>query len=280
VAERYLAALVDGDRLRAGDAIGDGLSAGLDAPTLVLEVLAPAQRELGCLWQERELTVAQEHHGTEITREELERVRRARRPARSLDASALVCAAPGERHTLPARCFAALLDCAGWEVDFLGEAPPVEDVVGFVAWRRPRLVALSATLSEHLPPLAALCRTLRGSGAGSTLLVGGAAVAGRTAESLGADLLAVEAAPGLAMAAGLLAAPTAPPDLPTYLDRVGRRIHAARRAAGISQSALAERAGLARPYLGAIERGRQNITLDSALRIAAALGLSTTELLA
>ncbi len=279
LAGRYLAALLAGERKRAAAAVGDGLEAGLDALALVVDVLAPAQRELGRLWHQQELTVAQEHRATEITREELERVRRARRPTRPVGASAVVCAAPGETHSLPARFFATLLDCAGWEVEFLGEAPPAEDLVAFVARRRPRLVALSVTLLENLPAVAALGRALRGIELGPPLLVGGAAVAGRTAESLGADLLAAEAAPGLALAAGLIAPPS-PPDLPTYLVRVGRRIHAGRLAAGLSQATLAERAGLARPYLGAVERGRQNITLEAALKIAAALGLSMTELLA
>jgi len=52
-----------------------------------------------------------------------------------------------------------------------------------------------------------------------------------------------------------------------------------RKEQGLSQEALADRAGLHRTYVGAVERGERNITLVSANRIARALGLELSELL-
>jgi len=279
LAERYLAAVAAGDRDRAASAVRAGLDAGLDAAALLVDVLAPAQREIGRLWHGEQLTIAQEHRATEITREEMERVRLARRPARRTGAAAVVCAAPGEVHSLPALFFATLLDDQGWEVEFLGEAPPGDELVAHVAHRRPRLVALSVTLSANLDAVESVCRGLRGLDPQPYLMVGGAAVANRAAAELGADAVAADARTGLGLAAGLVA-PQPLPDLPTYLATVGRRIHAGRLAAGLSQASLAERSGLTRPYFGAVERGRQNFTLEAALKIAGALGLSLTDLLA
>ena len=50
--------------------------------------------------------------------------------------------------------------------------------------------------------------------------------------------------------------------------------------AGLSQEALADRAGLHRTYVSSIERGERNITLENIFRLANALGADPRELFA
>lgn len=53
-----------------------------------------------------------------------------------------------------------------------------------------------------------------------------------------------------------------------------------RLAIGLSQESLAERTGLHRTYIGSVERGERNICIDNMERIAMALGVELTTLLA
>ncbi|WP_407177971.1 helix-turn-helix domain-containing protein [Bradyrhizobium sp. STM 3562] len=53
-----------------------------------------------------------------------------------------------------------------------------------------------------------------------------------------------------------------------------------RLATGLSQEALAERAGLHRTYVSSIERGERNVSLDNIFRLAEALAADPRDLLA
>jgi transcriptional regulator with XRE-family HTH domain len=59
----------------------------------------------------------------------------------------------------------------------------------------------------------------------------------------------------------------------------GKRLRVARQKEGISQEALALRAGLDRTYIGSAERGQRNISLVNIVRIARALRIPASELL-
>lgn len=59
----------------------------------------------------------------------------------------------------------------------------------------------------------------------------------------------------------------------------GAAVRAARTAQGVAQETLAFRAGVERSHLGKIERGEHMPTLSLILKIAAALGCSSAELM-
>lgn len=59
---------------------------------------------------------------------------------------------------------------------------------------------------------------------------------------------------------------------------LGQRIKALRKRAGLTQEALAERAGLNPKYISGIERGNENPTLDTLIRLAKELRVPLVEL--
>lgn len=59
---------------------------------------------------------------------------------------------------------------------------------------------------------------------------------------------------------------------------VGQKIRALRKQANLSQEELAEKADLSYKYVGEVERGTVNISLDSMMRLAKALRVKLRDL--
>lgn len=66
---------------------------------------------------------------------------------------------------------------------------------------------------------------------------------------------------------------------PPILLSFGKSVQQHRKALGLSQEELADKAGVHRTYIGMIERAEKNITLCNIERLAKALGVEVSELL-
>jgi len=192
---RYLRAQLAGD---LDDAlrllIEDGVHRGMSVPALQRGVLREAQLEIGRLWQENQISVAQEHMATAISNTALSYLYEAASRAPSNGKRVLVSCVEGELHEFPARLVADGLDLAGFEVHYLGANVSQERLLEAVAAEQPDLVALSATMSFNLSALQNAVRTLRESADKQLpIMVGGAACSSSGVE-LDADASATEVA--------------------------------------------------------------------------------------
>ena len=66
--------------------------------------------------------------------------------------------------------------------------------------------------------------------------------------------------------------------IPKYRKILGENIRTHRRNMGWSQEKLAEKSDLHRNYIGDIERGEENVSVDALVRIAAALKVTLSAL--
>ncbi len=62
-------------------------------------------------------------------------------------------------------------------------------------------------------------------------------------------------------------------------DAVGRRIRELRKAKGFSQEDFADHCGLHRTFMGTLERGESNISLETLAKVAKGLEITMSELL-
>ena len=175
LARRYLAALLAADRRQASLMILGAVKDGLSVRDAYIDVLQPVQWELGRLWYLETISTAQEHLATATTQLVMSQlypsIFNAERAGRTLVATCV----EGELHELGVRMVSDFFEMAGWDAFYLGASTPMTDVVATVAERCADLVAISVTLSWHVPVAAALVRALRTDARTSSvpILVGG-----------------------------------------------------------------------------------------------------------
>ena len=197
--DAYLAALRAGDRHAAYRALDVALDDGRELGQVYLDVVQPAMREIGRLWQEDELTVAEEHLATAITESAMSRMFERVFVWRDLRTPRLLAAcAEEERHQMGLRMLCDLLELAGWETTYLGASVPIESLVDLVRKHQPAAVAISATIAPHVPRVRDAIRAIRSAPLPSQPVI---AVGGRVflndpplAERVGADFTAADAA--------------------------------------------------------------------------------------
>jgi methanogenic corrinoid protein MtbC1 len=190
--DAFLNALIRGDRREADRLVDRVLDRGDGLESLYLQIVQPAMWEVGRLWQENELTVAEEHLATAITQAAMGRAfERVYRWHDSRTPSLIAACVDEERHQMGLRMICDLLELEGWDTAYLGASVPVESLVSIVEKRQPDVVALSATIAPHLPRLRAAIEAIRAAKVETQplIIVGGRALGGdrALATRLGAD---------------------------------------------------------------------------------------------
>lgn len=204
---RYLKAQLAGDLTRALHLLlREGVDKGFAVPLLQRCVLREAQRELGQLWQNNLISVAQEHMATAISNTVRGYLYEAARRAPSNGKRVLLGCVEGELHDFPARLAADSLDLAGFEVRYLGADVPTQRLLRRVLEEQPDLVALSATMAFNLAHVHDAVQQLRVRTDGKLpIMVGGAACS--SACALQADGSATEGPEIIALAQRLSGLP-------------------------------------------------------------------------
>ncbi|GGZ70936.1 B12-binding domain-containing protein [Streptomyces subrutilus] len=186
--------VIDLDEPGAMAVVRRALDAGLDAESVLLDVIAPVQGQVGEEWAANRITVAQEHAATAINDRAVAAL--ARHPsvrATPTRGRITVACVDGEWHALPARLLAEVLKLRGWHVDYLGAQVPAPHLIAHLHRTGPDAVALSSSIATRLPTAHATITACQA--AGTPVLVGGAAFGpdGRYARLLGADAWAPDA---------------------------------------------------------------------------------------
>jgi methanogenic corrinoid protein MtbC1 len=172
-------------------------------PLVAVHVIQPAMYDVGRLWQENRVTVAQEHLATATSESWLAQSMARAKAAPANGKRAVFASLAGNQHILGLNVVADAFELDGWVVDNLGADTPIETLVEQVRDTRPHLVGLSATLPQHLWGLRQTINRLRQTfcDACPRIAVGGLAINQFPAlanwvgaEVLGADALAVVAA--------------------------------------------------------------------------------------
>ncbi|HYP46013.1 MAG TPA: cobalamin-dependent protein [Propionibacteriaceae bacterium] len=206
--EPYLAAQLDRD-VRTGISVllDDGIGSGLAVPDLYLQVIQPAQYEIGRLWQNNRVSVAEEHIATGISQLGLSLLYPAITRAPANGKHVVVACVGGESHDLGARMVADFYEMAGFSVRYLGANVAAGQLIDVVKEDPPDLLALSVTMTYNLESLRQTVDRARSAvGDGMGFAIGGPACASTPglAALIGADVAQPDVVAAVQQSAALL----------------------------------------------------------------------------
>lgn len=190
--QAFESSLLQGDHKSASLIIDEALKKGFNLIEIEVLLIEPAMYEIGCMWQQNQVSIAQEHlaTATALTLMAHYFTQASLKPLNGKKAI-LACVETNE-HMLGLNMISDALQMNGWEVQFLGANTPTKSFVEHVIQNKTNIVGLSISFSYQLMAAREIIQSLREAFPTNCpkLVIGGNAV-NRYPEmfkSIGADL--------------------------------------------------------------------------------------------
>lgn len=183
---RLAAALAEFDDAGA-NAVLDRLFAVHGPDVAMRDVIYPYLRAVGEAWARAEIDIGQEHFASNLLLRRLLGLLPGWEDG-SGPRAVLACA-PGDQHSLGLTGLGVALRNRAWRVTYLGADTPIAAIVRATETLAPRLVVLSSTIADNLPPFEDELRALAAS---VRLVLAGAGVSPELAQRVGAERLDVD----------------------------------------------------------------------------------------
>jgi 5-methyltetrahydrofolate--homocysteine methyltransferase len=200
-------AILTGNASGAVSAAQNALNEGASPVDLVSAGISPAMDIVGRLFEEGECFVPELLMAARATKE----VFRILRPLLAQTGAGpkgrvVLGTVRGDQHDIGKNLVAAMLEGDGFEITDLGVDVPPEQFVGAVRHTKAQIVGVSALLTSTLPAMKSVIEAFRAAGMREQvrIMVGGAPVTQRYADSIGADGYADSAAASVVLARRLI----------------------------------------------------------------------------
>jgi methanogenic corrinoid protein MtbC1 len=159
--EKYLKALLQGDRTACRAVIEQTLQAGIPANSVYLDVIWPIMVEIEKLMRAGKITSTQEHLATRINRTIVDQLQN-KLPRKSFKNKKIaVCCAPFELQELGAQIIADLFESDGWDVKFLGGGLTNDDILAFTSQFSPDILLIYGSTPKQAPEIRRLIDTIK-----------------------------------------------------------------------------------------------------------------------
>lgn len=157
----YVEHLLRGDRKQAVAFVRRCTTGGMDVAGILLDILEPAQREVGRRWALGLISVAQEHFCTAVTEFVMTDLYPGMFDGAGSERRLLAVQAPGSRHHVGLRMVTDILECRGWSTSFLGEDVAIDELPALLAEDGADILLISASMPNQIPHVRAMIRAVR-----------------------------------------------------------------------------------------------------------------------
>lgn len=159
--EQYIDMLLSGDRHSAGKMVVEAVDNGISVKDIYLNIFQSSLYEIGRLWQENKITVAQEHYFTAATQLIMSQlypyISRTKKSGKVLVATSV----SNEQHEIGVRMVADFFEMDGWKTIYLGANTPSDGVIETITANRADLLLISATISSNIGEVVKLIKNVR-----------------------------------------------------------------------------------------------------------------------
>lgn len=150
LARQYMNLLIEGDRGAASKVILDEVDKGTAVKDIYMHVFQPVQYEIGRLWQQAKLTVAQEHYCSAATQLIMSQLYYKIVTSEKNSHKLVAACVEGDMHEIGIRMVSDFLEMEGWHTYCLGANMPLSSIIKALHKEKPDLLLLSATMTYHL----------------------------------------------------------------------------------------------------------------------------------
>ena len=172
---QYLLKILEGDSRGATCLILDAVKGGLSLADAYEHVLLAAQREVGRMWHQAEVNVAEEHLVTATTIRTMSVLCHQATPKPSNSLTVVAGAVAKNPHEIGIRAISDFFELAGWKAICLGGDTPANDFAQAVKCFNADLALISAALSTQLTAVRQTIEAIRKLKPECKIMVGGSA---------------------------------------------------------------------------------------------------------
>ncbi len=161
LARQYLNSLLRGERLEALQLVRKAIADRTSIRDLHLLVFQPCQYEVGRLWHENQISVAQEHYCTASTQWIMAQLYPMMSKTPSNGYRVVAACVGNEFHEVGLRMVTDFFEMEGWDTYYLGANTPSEAIVKMLETTQADILAVSATLPTHIRSVQELIALVR-----------------------------------------------------------------------------------------------------------------------
>ena len=172
----YTNGLLHGDKEKCTQIVEDLISQNVQIKDIYVDLFQRSMYHIGKMWEQGQLSISEEHIGTEITKSLLSKYASKFAADKKVNKTALISCIDKEFHEIGARMAADVFEMNGWNTYFLGASMPTREIVKFIEIKKPDVVGLSFNFYMNLLRLFEVIDHIKKSYPDQKIVVGGQGV--------------------------------------------------------------------------------------------------------
>lgn len=179
---QYMKSLLTGDKHECRGVVAQLLQNGINLKNLYCGYFKRSLYEVGDLWAQQKISVADEHLASAITEDLLTLAYPYLFSRERIGKRAVISCIANEYHQIGAKIVADMLEYHGWDTYFLGANTPFEALSSMIDTMHPDMVGLSIAIRSNMPEIHKVIAAIASAHPSLPILVGGQGVTAKDAD--------------------------------------------------------------------------------------------------